>query len=143
MSVLVEIRDGPVSPTSRASTRNVGAAGAVLTFLGVVRALEDDQLLTSIVYETYDPMAQRELERLATEAEARFGLLGLLLLHSRGEVPVGQASLFIEIRSAHRRECLDGMDWLINQLKTDVPIWKHPQFIQPKSSPRDIGVNDA
>lgn len=149
MTVQVHITNGPISPAQAGAeeapspTTGTAAVGAVLTFRGVVRRLEDDRLLTSIIYETYDPMAQLELERLSGQAVEKFGLLGLRLVHSRGAVPVGEASLFIAIRSTHRREGLDAMDWLIDQLKRDVPIWKHPQYADASHSPCEPGAADA
>ena len=143
MSVRVHIVDGPVGPAGGAHTEAGAGTGAVLTFLGVVRGLEDGCPLLAIDYETYEPMAPRELNRLANETTTRFGLLGLQLVHSRGVVPVGQPSLFIEIHSAHRREGLDAMDHLIEQLKRDVPIWKRPIFAAEPGVAADRGSDHA
>ncbi|MFT5422483.1 MAG: molybdopterin synthase catalytic subunit [Phycisphaerales bacterium] len=131
MSVCVHIVDGPVERQPEPDRATLSDAGAVLTFLGVVRGLEEGAPLESIDYQTYDPMAQRELERLVNETAIQFGLLAISLVHSRGVVPIGQPSLLIEIRSAHRREGLDAMDSLIDHLKRDVPIWKRPIFAEP------------
>jgi molybdopterin synthase catalytic subunit len=111
-------------------------AGGILTFHGVVRGLEDGREIQGLVYETYDPMAERMLGELAAEAVTRFGLLGFRVTHSRGFVPVGEASLRVEAAGAHRAETLEAMAWYILRMKEDVPIWK-------KAVPADDASGDA
>ncbi len=123
MSVDVSINDGPLSP---ASPWRVDGAGAVLCFEGVVRPMEADQPIAGLTYETYDPMARQELQRLAREARDRFGLLAVRVEHSRGFVPNHACSFRLRIASVHRQEGLAAMDWFIERMKTTVPIWKRP-----------------
>lgn len=122
MNTHVTIVDGPV-PTGAEAFETHGE-GAVLSFQGVVRPDEAGQPIKGLEYEVYEPMAQTELTRLCSEAIKRFGLLTVRLTHSKGFVAVGQVSLAIEIRAAHRGETLEAMGWLIDTLKRDVPIWK-------------------
>ena len=130
MSVEVHIVDGPIpvpltSPALRGNQcPEPHATGATLTFEGLVRADESGRTITALDYQTYDPMAQQQLELLAQDILARHGLLAISLTHSRGRVPVGDCSLRITIHSRHRKEALAGMDELIDRLKRDVPIWK-------------------
>ncbi len=105
---------------------HVQGAGAVTCFEGVVRPTEADQPIAGLKYETYDPMAQRELLRLAQEAMESFALMGVRVEHSRGLVANHQCSFRLRIASAHRKEGLAAMDWVIDRLKRDVPIWKRP-----------------
>lgn len=120
---MARIVDGPVPSPSFHAPPALGAGG-VLTFHGVVRPLEDGREIRGLDYETYDPMAERMLGELAQEALERFGLLGFRVLHSRGFVAVGEASLAVEAAGEHRRETLEAMTWYISRMKEDVPIWK-------------------
>ncbi len=125
--VHVAIVDGPISlpgPGFAAGDPGPEGAGGILTFHGVVRGLEGGREIAGLTYETYDPMAKRMLEKLAAEAVTRFGLLGFRVTHSRGFVPVGEASLLVEAAGAHRAETLEAMAWYILRMKEDVPIWK-------------------
>lgn len=142
----VAIVDGPITQAvERASIRAmeieldsptaVGSVGARLRFEGVVRQLERDTAhdgldrpLAALVYETYDPMAQHELESLATRVALEHQLVSLVALHSRGSVGVGEISFVLMITSTHRAEALAAMDAFIDQLKRDVPIWKQPDW---------------
>ncbi len=110
-----------------------GTRGAVLRFEGIVRRSEPCAQrggaagnLRALDYETYDPMAQRELELLARDVGARHGLISILALHSRGRVAVGEVSFVLEVGSAHRAETLAAAAEFIDRLKQDVPIWKKP-----------------
>jgi len=123
MNVDVTIHDGPLPD---AATWRVDGAGAVICFEGVVRPTEADQPITGIRYETYDPMAEMQLQRLADEALDRFDILALRVEHSRGVVANRACSFRLRIASAHRKQGLAAMDWYIDQLKQVVPIWKHP-----------------
>ena len=119
----VHVVEGPLAPWLPMA---FAGAGAVVVFDGVVRPLEDGRTLDAIDYEAYRPMADRQLERLAAEASARHGLVACLAWHSVGRVAVGETSFRLAVASTHRREALAAMDWFIDTMKKDVPIWKRP-----------------
>lgn len=131
MRVEIAIIDGPLDPAARLDHKNgpgEGESGARLVFEGIARRDEGGQPIVALEYEAYEPMASRELERLARGVCAEFELMGLSCVHSRGRVPVGQASLRVEIVSRHRGEGLRAMAAFIDRLKQDVPIWKKPVY---------------
>lgn len=108
-----------------------GRVGAALRFEGVVRRSEpraagggQDHDLAALDYQTYDPMAERQMLALSREIAERHGLIGLAALHSRGRVAVGEVSLVLIVESVHRAEALCAMSEFIDRLKQDVPIWK-------------------
>jgi molybdopterin synthase catalytic subunit len=103
-------------------------AGAVVSFEGVVRATEEDREIEGLDYVAYQPLAERTLELLASDAKERFGVRAVHVEHSRGFVPVGRCSFRLIVAATHRREALDAMDWFIDRLKETVPIWKRPAF---------------
>jgi molybdopterin synthase catalytic subunit len=90
--------------------------------------MEDGCLIAGLRYEMYDPMAERVLASLAHEAIEQFGVKEIRVEHSRGFVGAGERSFRLEIASAHRREALDAMDWYIDRMKRDAPIWKSAAF---------------
>lgn len=126
-AVTVQVRDGalPEPPPSIACD----GAGAVVHFHGVVRRTEQDLTIRGLDYVAYQPMAERTLEQVATEAIDRFGLLAIHVEHSHGFVPVGECSFRLIVAASHRREAIDAMDWFIDRLKQIVPIWKQPVFL--------------
>jgi len=123
MNTHIMIHDGPLDT---AEPWSVQGAGAMLCFEGVVRPREADQPIAGLTYDTYDPMAEEELTRLAGEALEQFGLLAVRVEHSRGFVANFACSFRLRIASAHRKEALAAMDWFIDRMKQQVPIWKRP-----------------
>jgi molybdopterin synthase catalytic subunit len=104
------------------------AAGAVLDFYGVVRGQEDAREIAGLEYEAHEAMARHQLELLAAEAAKRFAIGQLILHHRIGFVPVAEPSLFLRVSSAHRGTAFAAAQWVIDELKARIPIWKHPAF---------------
>jgi len=124
MTVAVHIQPGPLPAVAPASA--YGEAGAVVTFEGRVRPLEDGCPIAGLDYEAYQPMAQRLLQQLGEALVAEHGLLGLDVEHGVGRVGVGECSFRLRIAAVHRREALLAMEQFIDRMKHDVPIWKQP-----------------
>jgi molybdopterin synthase catalytic subunit len=108
----------------------VEGAGAVVTFDGLVRPTENGKPITGLIYESYDAMALKELDRLARATIAQFGVLAIHAIHSKGFVGNGQRSFVLVIHGKHRKECLAAADHFIDAMKKDVPIWKSPVFAE-------------
>jgi molybdopterin synthase catalytic subunit len=104
------------------------SSGAIVDFWGVVRVKEGERRISGIEYESHPTMAEHQLRLVGEEAIQRFGLSQAVVRHRLGFVPVGKASLFARVAAAHRSEAIRAMEWLINELKQKVPIWKHPKF---------------
>lgn len=94
------------------------------TFEGVVRPSEADRLIAALIYEAYEPMASKMLQRIGQELQDRHGLTGVCVEHSTGRVDVGDCSFRLRIAGLHRKEALAATDEFIDRLKRDVPIWK-------------------
>ena len=106
-------------------------SGAIVEFFGVVRPLEQERQISGIEYEAHPAMAAHQLELIAREAIASFGLDSAIVHHRTGFVAVGEASVFVRTTSRNRAECYRANQWIMEQLKTRVPIWKQPQFKIP------------
>jgi len=98
--------------------------GACVEFQGIVREMEGEQTLTGLFYEAYEAMARPLLEKHFAELAAIHPCADVLFIHRLGWVPVGEASLFVRVISAHRGESLRFLADAIDRLKKDVPIWK-------------------
>jgi molybdopterin synthase catalytic subunit len=98
--------------------------GACVEFQGIVRELESEKALSGLFYEAYDAMARTLLERHFAELAMLHRCDEVLFIHRLGWVPVGEASLYVRVLSAHRGEALRFLAEAIDRLKRDVPIWK-------------------
>ncbi len=104
------------------------AAGATATFLGTTRATNHGRNVLKLEYEVYEDMAIAELEKIGVEATERWNCTGVAIIHRKGEVPLGEASVAIAVSTPHRREALDACHFLIDALKRVAPIWKKEYF---------------
>lgn len=119
--IQVELIEGPLPPGPPMGARG---GGAVLTFEGVVRGTEDGQPIAGLQYQSYPPMTRRQLEGLARQVVAEFGLLDLRCQHSLGAVGADSCSFRLTVVGRHRREAIDATDAFIARMKQDVPLWK-------------------
>lgn len=105
-----------------------GAFGAVVCFEGVARNHAGGQQVLGLEYEAYEAMAARRLAEIAADAAARWPLTHIQLLHRLGAVAIGEASVRVQVASAHRAEAFEACRFLIDTLKKSVPIWKREHF---------------
>ena len=107
-------------------------AGAMVDFWGVVRRLEDGREIDGIEYEAHREMAEHQLRQIAEQAAENFRLRVVIIHHRIGFIAVGEPSLFLRVASPHRSEGFRASQWIVNELKEKVPIWKKPRFTTEK-----------
>ncbi len=95
--------------------------GAVATFTGIVRA---DDGVAAMSLEHYPGMTEKALRALADEAQARWPLSAVIVIHRVGTLHAGDRIVFVGTASAHRAAALESCAFLIDRLKTDAPFWK-------------------
>jgi len=115
----------PIDEGAMASSRRRGAtAGAVITFLGVVRDLESGSRIQGLDYTAHEAMARHQFGLLMDSLAARWPVESVRLVHRLGPVRAGEASLWVEVVAPHRGEAFAACQWLIDEMKRVVPIWK-------------------
>jgi molybdopterin synthase catalytic subunit len=105
-------------------------AGAAVEFWGIVRGSEDGREIDGIEYEAHLKMAEHQLKGIAEQAVGKFGLSVVIIHHRIGFIPVGEPSLFVRVSSPHRKEGFLASQWIVDELKQKVPIWKRPAFVR-------------
>ena len=100
--------------------------GAVVYFLGVVRGTEQGAAIQAIDYESFQAMAEHQFNLLFAEMEKRWPVESVRLVHRVGVVQVNEPSLWVEVVAPHRQEAFAACQWLIDEMKRVVPIWKKP-----------------
>ena len=101
--------------------------GAVVCFLGVVRGTEEDRAISAIEYEAFLRMAEHQFDLLFDQMEKRWRIESVRLVHRIGVVQVNEPSLWVEVVGPHRGEAFAASQWLIDEMKRVVPIWKRPR----------------
>lgn len=99
------------------------AAGAVVTFHGTVRNHSSGHSIKHLEYEAYRPMAEREIERILSEAREKFQA-NCAAIHRIGKLQVGDTSVVVAASSAHRAQAFEACRWIMDSIKKSVPIWK-------------------
>jgi len=100
--------------------------GAVVYFLGIVRGEEEGKRISAIEYEAFEKMVKHQFDLLFDEIERRWPVESVRLVHRVGVVRVNEPSLWVEIVAPHRGEAFAACQWLIDEMKRVVPIWKNP-----------------
>ena len=100
--------------------------GAVIYFLGVVREREGEEQISAIDYEAFEKMAVHQFEKIFDEVERRWPIESVRLVHRIGVVKVNEPSLWVEMTAPHRGEAFAACQFLIDEMKKLVPIWKRP-----------------
>ncbi len=100
--------------------------GAVVFFLGVVRGTEGEAPIAALEYESFQRMAEHQFNLLFDEVERRWPVECVRLVHRLGRIQVGEPSLFVEVVAPHWAEAFAACEWLIDEMKRVVPIWKKP-----------------
>ena len=105
-----------------------GTDGAVVTFLGLVRNHNLGRSVRYLEYEAYEPLALRAFQRISDEIRDRWPGARLALHHRVGRLEVGEASVAIAARSAHRGDAYAACRYAIERVKQIAPIWKREFF---------------
>jgi molybdopterin synthase catalytic subunit len=129
MNDFAELTTSPLDITSVARRVVPPECGATVTLDGYARQFtkeKDGKIRETeyLVYEAYEPMALKEMEKLIIAAKERFEISHVGIVHRTGRLEIGETSVVISVAAPHRRAAFEACDWLIKELKRTVPIWK-------------------
>jgi len=103
-------------------------AGALVVFGGTVRQHHDGKAVTAIEYSAYEPLAEKALAEVEAEAMARFDILSCVIRHRTGKLAVGELSVVVVVRAAHRADAFEAGRFAIDTLKKTAPVWKREAY---------------
>jgi molybdopterin synthase catalytic subunit len=124
VSVRVQREDFDAGAEVKALTAGRTDIGAVVTFTGVVRRLNEGEPLQAMTLEHYPGMTEAELERVEAEAAQRWPLQASLIVHRVGLLVPGDNIVLVVTASAHRQAAFAAAAFLMDYLKTRAPFWK-------------------
>jgi molybdopterin synthase catalytic subunit len=122
----VRITDRPFDPATETAELSRGRTdiGAIVAFSGICRDSEDGEPIASLTLEHYPGMAEAEIARHIEEAETRWPLLGVRVVHRVGRIEPGETIVFVGCASKHRQAAFEAAEFLMDFLKTRAPFWK-------------------
>ena len=124
---LLDIRDEPLSVDEVLAAVGDPAAGGTTLFVGSVRDHDSDREVTELGYEAH-PEALTRLREVAERVAADPAVIALAAVHRSGDLKVGDLAVVVAVAAAHRGAAFAASWKLIDELKADVPIWKHQRF---------------
>src|SRR5262245_40751470 len=127
MIVRSALTTAPLSVTEHEEAVAHPAAGAVVSFAGVVRDHDAGRGVTRLVYEAH-PSAEAVLAEVAAEVAKDPAVLGVAVSHRVGELVVGDVALAAAVATAHRGEAFAVCARLVDMVKARLPVWKHQHF---------------
>ena len=123
-AVRLQQQDFSVDQEVAALRASSARMGGIATFIGCARDFSEGREVSEISFDAHGSMAVSEMNTLREEAIARFGLLDARIVHRVGTVRAGEQIVFIATGAEHRAPALQACQWLIDELKQRVPIWK-------------------
>lgn len=119
---LIKITDQPIDTDKLTKSLIHPEFGGVDIFIGNIRKFTDEIETEKIEYTTYKNMAEKEMQKLADQVLAKG--MDVVMVHRVGELELADVAVFIGVAAPHRAEAFENCQYLIDQLKKTVPIWK-------------------
>jgi len=122
----IRVQEANFSPaevfkTLREASKGVGA---ICTFTGLVRDLNDDTEVTGLFLEHYPDMTEKQLGRIVEDARQRWPLIGVSIIHRIGKLVPGDEIVLVAVAASHRGEAFSACEFIMDYLKTQATFWK-------------------
>jgi molybdopterin synthase catalytic subunit len=124
VSVRVQFDDFDAGVEMAVMRRDNPKIGAIASFVGVVRDLNDGADVAEMTLEHYPGMTEKALEKIVGEARARWDIYDALVVHRVGTLKPTDQIVLVVVASAHRGEAFQACEFLMDYLKTRAPFWK-------------------
>jgi molybdopterin synthase catalytic subunit len=124
-------------------TRGRSDIGALVTFTGICRADENGEPIAALTLEHYPDMAEAEIARHVEEAQARWPLMGVTVIHRHGRMQPGENIVLVVTASSHREAAFAAASFLMDYLKTRAPFWKQVEKASGKTWVDAKAADDA
>lgn len=146
---MIQITSNPIDCSSVLSAVYDEDCGANLLFTGTTRRTTGEMKTEFLVYECYEEMAVKEIQSLCDQAKSKWPVKKIAVAHRIGQVDVGEVSIAMAVSGPHRKETFAAGEWLIDELKKKVPIWKQEngtdgskEWVHPGVDPQSTLANE-
>jgi molybdopterin synthase catalytic subunit len=145
MTATVRLQREPFDIAAEAAKLAHGRSdlGALVTFTGVCRGVEDGEPIAALTLEHYPGMAESEIKRHVAEAAERWPLLGVTVVHRYGRILPGEDIVLVVTASSHRDAAFEAAEFLMDYLKTRAPFWKQVEKSGGKAWVEAKATDDA
>jgi len=143
MAVRIQTGDFDAGVEIAALRRSNPKIGAVASFIGVCRDVNDGGAVTKMTLEHYPGMTEKALEKIVAEAKARWKVMDVLVVHRVGELKPADQIVLVVVAGGHRGEAFAACEFIMDYLKTRAPFWKKeetpqgPRWVEARASDDD------
>jgi len=139
--VLVQEKDFDINATLTEMRLACKHVGAIASFLGTVRDINDGKAVTDLILEHYPGMTERALEQVVDEAFSRWSLAGVSIVHRVGPLQPADQIVLVAVASEHREQSLSACTFIMDYLKTHAPFWK--KEVDPHGDTRWVNARES
>jgi len=140
VKISLQREDFDAAAEAAALARGRTDVGALVTFTGLCRGAESGEPIAALTLEHYPGMAEAEIARHVEEAQARWPLLGVTVIHRHGRIAPGENIVLVVAASSHREAAFAAAEFLMDYLKTRAPFWKQ---VEGKAGTAWVEAKDA
>ena len=127
MAVRVQTEDFDISREIASLRKNNPRIGAIASFIGVVRDLNDGDSVAEMTLEHYPGMTEKSVEEIINQARGRWQVMDALVIHRIGTLQPLDQIVLVVVSSAHRGDAFAACEFIMDYLKTQAPFWKKEQ----------------
>ncbi len=121
---MFRVTDKPINLQELVDWVGDPAAGAIATFIGTTRNNNEGRKVIALDYDGYPEMAEKELRRIGADAQTKWPICKMAIVHRLGPVQITEASVIIAVSAGHRDAAFAACRFAIEEIKKTVPIWK-------------------
>ena len=125
---MMQLTDGVIDAATLRDALSNPAAGGFCAFEGWVRNENEGKTVQRLEYEAYEPLAITEGNKVLAEARSQFPYLEACCVHRTGLLEIGDLAVWVGVASAHRDEAFKACRFIIDELKSRLPIWKKEHY---------------
>lgn len=130
---MFQLTNQTIDPAALEAMFRDETCGALVTFEGRVRNLNDGKPVERLEYEVFGELAGKEGSRIVGEALHKFAIAKALCVHRTGLLEIGGVAVWVGVEAGHRGAAFDACRFIIDELKTRVPIWKKEHYSDGRS----------
>jgi molybdopterin synthase catalytic subunit len=125
---MISLTSDPIDYHALTESVRSTQSGAVVLFLGTVREMTEGRRTVALEYEAYPQMAEAKLKELESIARDRWPIDRVAIVHRLGHLELGDISVAVAVSCPHRKQAFEAGQFLIDELKVSVPIWKQENW---------------
>ena len=121
---MFSLTNNPIDPIQLRKSLSNPAAGACVTFEGIVRNHNDSRKVLSLEYEAYTELCEVQTAKIFKEAHAQFSIIEAQCVHRTGKLNISDMAVWVGVSTAHRDDAFKACRYIIDEIKKRLPIWK-------------------